>query len=469
MLNKIKRSDNPPHTINALILLGIFGVFLLFSCLTPYIYDDIAGHYRRVPEISFFDVVPGETPEISSFQDILDATIMQFRFWGGRVIATFVTYTVFFWGKAYFNLFNALFAAGVIWMICRHICGREVVRPSLLAWVSALFFLCAPTPGLTFFWASGAITYLWSAFFYLLLLYPFRLFLTDETPELSFKLRHLLLLPLGVIACNANENIAASILLVMGIVMVDSFLRFRKVPLWMCLSAAGAAVGFLLIMTSPGTSNRIAYEGYQGIPVVTNFFRQTAHLFHTIPALFAVILGLLYFRFRKIDMASRRLAIFYLLLILASGYCMIFSPYTPGRAVFGTFIFMLCCAGYLWRKSEFPAECNKLLLVITLVLAVMNAAFALRDIRFTNRIIRERFAVMEKAQRNHESKDWVFRPMCGMSRYNALYKTDLLRDEAAHFLNRYFALKYGQKSILLAPAPAIQGMAERIYPHAEND
>ena len=146
-----KHSSRITPWINGMILLGVFGVFLFFSCLTPYVYDDIAGHFCRISGKSFFDITPGVTPEISNFRDVLSSTRVQFESWGGRVIVTFVTYTIFLWGKMVFNVLNGIFAAGVVWMICRHICGKDPVRPGLLVLIASLLFLCAPAPGLTFF------------------------------------------------------------------------------------------------------------------------------------------------------------------------------------------------------------------------------------------------------------------------------------------------------------------------------
>ena len=87
--------------------------------------------------------------------------------------------------------------------------------------------------------------------------------------------------------------------------------------------------------------------------------------------------------------------------------------------------------------------------------ALMSVAFALRDITFTNRICQQSFAIMGEAQRNHECRDWTFRPVCGISRYNVLYKTDMMREDREHFLNKHYARQYGQKSIKLTPVPAV--------------
>ena len=96
--------------------------------------------------------------------------------------------------------------------------------------------------------------------------------------------------------------------------------------------------------------------------------------------------------------------------------------------------------------------------------AVMTMAFALRDIVFTNRILQGRFSAMQISKQRNEAKKWVFRPLCGMSNYNVLYKTDIMREDPEHFLNQHYARQYEQISTALSPCPAVQGMEQNIFP-----
>ncbi|MCI5779216.1 MAG: DUF6056 family protein [Lentisphaeria bacterium] len=455
-----------PRLTNGVILLLTAGIFVLFSCYTPYVYDDIAGHYRFMDGKSLFDISPETTPRIDSFSDVVGSVRACFRSWSGRVVTAFTTGTVFFLGKVWFNLLNGVMAAGTVWLICRHICGEKPVRPAVLALVSSLFFLCAPSPGLTLFWASGAITYLWTSWFYLLLLLPYRNFLEYGPRGNQYLLSRLYLLPVGFIGCNANENIAVTVPLLLGLVIVFAAVKYRHVPLWMFYGLSGALAGCFVVLTAPGIAGRIAAEGYRGIPILTNILTQSAHLFHTIPGLFGAVLVMMFFTYGKFDRGSRLTVLFYLAAAWVSGYSMILSPYTPGRAVFGSFVFLLCCAGKLYVTWPVSCECRGVILGICAILALTNAAYAFRDVRFTERICQERFAVMEDARRQGIVREWTFRPVCGMSRYNALYKTDILRDDPRHFLNRHYAKQYGQKSVKTTPSPAISGMIQSIFPES---
>ncbi|MBR7120681.1 MAG: hypothetical protein IKC94_00380 [Lentisphaeria bacterium] len=466
MKSSYRKLTGYPHLINGVIFLFTAGVFFVLSYFTPYVYDDIVYHYRYIADRSFFDIRPGETPLIASWADIFASVNSAWFSWGGRAIAMFTIYAVLWGGKMLFNLLNSIMAALVISMICRHICGREPIKPALLLTVAGVFFLCAPSPGLTLFWANGAVIYLWTSLFYLILLYPYRLFMEYGDDRIS-GLRRWYLIPSGIIGCSANENVAVAVIIVIAAVIIYAKLRQNRIPSWMLCGLCGAVIGGAVLLFAPGVSARIAYEGYQGIAFFQNIFTQTAHVFHTVPALFTATVMMLIFGRRRIPASQWPLTVFYLLLISGISGSMIFSPYTPGRALFGAFIFMLCCAGKTFQQLEIREFAQRIVAGITVIMFLTNAAFALRDITFTGTICRNRFAAMQNAQQNQQSTEWIFRPACGLSRYNALYKTDIMREDPNHFLNRHYALKYGQKSVRITPVPAIQGMENRIFPGGE--
>lgn len=452
-----------PYCFNGIILAAAAGIFFLFSWLTPYVYDDIVYHYCYIPGKSFFDISP-DTALVNSFADVWRSVQAFFFSWSGRVVPGLTIYTLFWQGKMLFNLLNGVMAAAVIWCICRHICGKEKVKPLLLLTISALFFLCAPSPGLTLFWANGAVIYMWTALFYLLLLLPYRNFLEYGEPSRGSWYCRLYLLPVGVIGCNANENVAASALLIIVLTMICAVWKHRRIPVWMYYGLAGALIGCGVLFGAPGVYQRVVFEGHQGIPVIANIFTQSAHLFYTIPGLFASVLLLAVFTFSKMSAERRLVTLFYLLLIGAAGYSMIFSPYVPGRAVFGSFVFMLCLLGVIWQPLDIAEQWRCIIAGSCAAAALMSGAFAMRDIAFTGRIHRQRMQAMAAAEKEQVSRDWVFRPVCGMSRYNALYKTDTIREDAGHFLNRHYARKYNQKSVRVTSVPAVQGMVENIFP-----
>lgn len=462
--NIYRKSIIKPEAVNLTIMLATAGIFVLFSYLSPYVYDDIVYHYCYLPGKSFFDIQPEITPEISSINDIFQSVKNVYFSWSGRTVSMFTVYFVFFCGKPLFNLLNGIIAVAVIYMICRHICGRKNIPPTLLLTISALFFLCAPSPGLTLFWANGAIIYLWSALFYLLLLYPYRMYLEYGYEENQSLFRKLYLMPIGIIGCNANENLAVSVIIVITLLIAFAAWKFHKVPIWMFYGLTGAVIGGLFLLLAPGCAGRVMYEGYQKIPVITNIFTQTAHIFHTIPCILATVISALIFYFKKFDSNQRRVICFYLLLILGTAYSMVFSPYTPGRAVFCTFIFILCCVGKILIYSGIKKHVRKIIAIATMCIAVMTAAFALRDVIFTKRILQGRFSAMQISRQKNEAKKWVFRPLCGISNYNVLYKTDIMREDPEHFLNRHYARQYKQISITLSPSPALQGMEQNIFP-----
>lgn len=298
------------HWQNAVILTAVAVIFFLLSSFTPYVYDDIAYHYCYTPGRSFFDINPETDMQISSFADIFLSVKGCFLSWTGRIVPSFVIYTVFWLGKVIFNMVNGIMASAVIYLICRHISGKDRVRPLQLAAISSLFFLCAPAPGLTLFWANGAIIYLWTAFFYLVLLLPYRNFLEYGKAGTNIKWHGIILFPVGIVACNANENVAVSIISVITLTIVFVRVKYRFIPLWMLSGLAGALIGGGLLFAAPGVYQRVVYEGYGDIPVFHNLFIQNAHLFHTIPVILTAALSLLICTFRRMSGSQRYPAFF---------------------------------------------------------------------------------------------------------------------------------------------------------------
>ncbi len=61
-----------------------------------------------------------------------------------------------------------------------------------------------------------------------------------------------------------------------------------------------------------------------------------------------------------------------------------------------------------------------------------------------------------------ENADFVVRAIIGSSRYNPMFKTDLLSTNSDNFVNRYYARILGVKSIRTSPEPSIVGMNDNI-------
>ncbi len=275
--------------------------------------------------------------------------------------------------------------------------------------------------------------------------------------------------PVSIIACNANENVAVTILPLLCLCV-----WFRKrskiaVPLWMWGGIIGTVIGSAVLLGAPGVAERISFESHPPLNIFRNTVTLLAHLLHSISGLFVMTVACNVLAFRFLEKKQKETLCFYWLAAAGSAGAMIFSPYIPGRALFGCFIFLLCIWGKCFHALPYNMVKLKRLFVICITsMAFFEGLYALRDVNFTFKMCEVRMQCMRKAQKQGRSENWEFRPIVGMSPYNALFKTDIFREDPEHFLNRYYSKKYNQKSVKLTAVPAIQGMNNMLFPGEEK-
>lgn len=451
------------------ILLGAAGLFWVLNRQTPYVLDDYYSMYRFTTGKAWMNGSFEDADRIRSVRDAVDSSLTAYHNWGGRLVTGTLVPALLLWEKPVFDVLNALVLAGVLWLLAKHGAGRRKVEPWNLAVIAALFWLAAPAPGLTLFWYSGAVTYLWSALFYLAFLLPYRLELDGEAAPIMRGLLAPLMPILGFLAGCTNENVAPCVVLLAAVALAETARRRRRMPLWGILGLTGGAAGFLTLVLAPGNLNRMQSEGHMGGNLVFKAALQTCYLFQSMPGLLPALAAaaLVAWHFPR-DAGRPRLhegAAFTAGGLLAA-YAMMASPYLPSRAVFGAFILLLAAFSCLLAQTAWQdVFLRRFRIVLAAGLAAMalfSWLFAYRDLSFTMRLHRER---LESARALHAAtgqEDFVFRSVHGITRYNALYKTDILSENPAGFVNRHLARKTGVRSLRVAPESACVGMKETV-------
>ena len=339
----------------AVVFAVIWASFFLIGQRTPLVLDDYYALYRN-PGIPFFELRFEDAQRIESFSDVVVSARNVYRHWTGRFFWTVLAQSLLMADKIWFDCMNACVAVAVVWLLCRHIAGTGVVHVWLLVLVTGLFWLCAPAPGLTFFMVTVATTYLWMSCLLLLFLLPYRQVLDaavcDGVAHRPFL--GLALFLAGGVVCNSSENTGGALLLLVIVMGIARRRQGARVPFWMIAGGVGCAVGLVLLLLAPGTMVRLAIESRTHASVMQGIALVTGHLFHTIPALVSAVGALAYLGARQEPTrrdAETLCAWLYAGAGIAAAYALAFSPYVPARAFFGPFIFLLCSAGILVRRS----------------------------------------------------------------------------------------------------------------------
>lgn len=464
----------------ALTMLIFGGAVYLSCCLSPETLDDYAFKFenRGVP---FFVAAEDSTAEINGvdFSIFASSTKNLYFHWNGRIFYHFAAYWAANVPKNIFNTVNAAVATAVLLLIMKIAAGNRPLTTGFTMSCAALFLLCCPAPGLTLFWLAGATNYLWTAMFYLIFLLPFRMALQSGENKLSAYGGILLAsgaFVSGMIGCNTNENTGGAVILTVLLLSVARWRKFRKIEVWQYSGMIGGLVGYMVLIFSPGQMQRIAVEGREFPAIFKNFILQTAYWFQQMPGLAVLVLlmagVLLRFggknRFRK----SAVLPGIMLIGALASCYAMVFSPYSPGRAMFGAFILLLVAFGMLYFELlELPGGfLRRDELYPSVALALITGGimlYAWRDMVFTANVHQQRkkYAI-QAAERGEE--EITFRSAIGVNRYNVLFKTDVLSPNDGHFVNKYLAKKLKLKKIRTLPSAAVSGMIEDILPDKQQ-
>ncbi len=429
------------------VLFAAGAVFAL-ARYSPLVNDDYFCLYKNTPGTPFFALDFGRAERILTLTDVAESVRNMYFDWSGRIFYLSTVKTFLMFDKIWYDLVNAGFTAAAIVLAVRIAMGRRPAPVWLIAAAAGLFLLCAPAPGQTLVWGSGTVCYLWPACFYLFLLWRYRDILEYGIPGHGGLFACPLLFITGMIAGNANENTAGAVILTAAAMMLMIKKKCGKIPPRLWCGIAGLAAGLALMLSAPGLRCRIAYEHHCFRGFFYGAALQTAYLFSLIPGLFPLNAGLLWILFRRRE-ADLKLPLLFICTGLAACYVMALSPYAPGRAVFGCFILMLPASLMLLERLDAP-DLQKVFAATIFCAGLAAAGLGLRDSVYTFQAHRKRLADCRE--------EAVVAPVIGTSRYNVLYKTDVLRDNSGHFINRHFAAEYGLKSVRTADMPFISGM-----------
>lgn len=232
-----------PLLRTAVVLIGIGGLIVLFTSLTPLAYDDYL-YFLSAPQ----------------WGDILPATYKLYMEWNGRFIATLIAHTLLLVPSGVYCVASAVGFVALLLCLLVNVYGqdwRQRVHPLHVVLAFALMWSSVPGFGAAFFWRIGTAYYLWTSLAVFACFVPFRL-LFSRTDHASLSAgRGILLCLLCFCAGLSIENMGLLPLFFAVAVFIAKARNRTTFSRKYYASAACILVGFLCLILAPGNYVRL--------------------------------------------------------------------------------------------------------------------------------------------------------------------------------------------------------------------
>lgn len=318
-----------------------------------YIYSFMwEGHSMYVP-------LSENARRIDSLSDILASGYSYYMTWGGRVIAQMLAMFFLWIGRPWFNL---AMAAGIILLLfsIQWIAHEGRITFALRPFDILITFLCFWSfninfPG-TIVWIDGACNYFFPLLAVILFLLPYihRYFIEEESGKPGYFIP--LMFILGVLAGDSNENTICWIGL-SGLVYLVYYGKQKKLEFWMVTGMAGLAMGYGLLMLSPGNVIRMKESGetFQFLFLDEDHLRSLGFCF-LVQSFLWMYLWKAYRRrkYLQVKKYGRHicLASWFAVMSILFNLIMLFSPESPFRAAFPSLIFLISAVMLIHRVTQ---------------------------------------------------------------------------------------------------------------------
>ena len=440
-------------TIFVVIAAVCAAFFYAFNLQTALIADDY--NYRFI--------FGAADQRVEHIFDIIESMRAHYHTMNGRLILHSLTQLFLLWGKPVFNVVNTvgyLLFTGLIYWHCK---GTGRHSPALYFGVHLMVWFFIPVYGQTMLWVDGSANYMWGSILRLAALLPLRLHVQAARPAAGSWWWLLLSIPAGVIAGWTNENSGAAFLVIVGLFLLYNRANKGRIPRWAVGMLAGAAVGFAVMSAAPG--NHVRLENNLGVPVtafqrlwngITVCNRKLFYYLLPVFALYAVCLALLHFFGPEGKREKRRrmlLSGIYLIGALAGVYAMLFVPYFPARATFGSVACAIVATGTLYAGIRLDQTAPRVIQTLVFVSCMVGAAVMYGETYLDNaqayRQIQEREAYIEQEKAAGRFDVALRDVRVKKNMYSPYYGLADVEPNPQHWANTSKARYYGLHSITL--------------------
>lgn len=341
---KILTKINENKYLFYLVLFGIFGVMFVLNHYTLYAADDYSYMYSFATQ-----------KKITSVWEIFPSMYAHAQTMNGRLIAHFFVQLFLLLPALIFDIINTIIFIMFVLILYKYLFWNGKINVLALIAIFALVWYFVPAFGQTMFWLDGSCNYLWGCTFSLYYLYPFIKILRNEK-VLESNWKKILFVICGLAMGDYLETASfGTIILAILLLVAYKFVNKKAVPIWWIGSIVTMLVGFLLMMTSPGTmKNKVATSGLRGY--VDNFINAMDMYMECLSILVIVLIVMIVCSIAAGYWKQSLLAIFFLMASLITNFMHTVASYYPPRNMFSSAIFLivgvLILTKDLWDKKE---------------------------------------------------------------------------------------------------------------------
>ncbi len=421
-----------------------FGVYLLNS-LTLYTSDDFIYHffYRG-------DLPPsGDLRLIKSIPDLVDSQINHWQTWNGRFVAHTLVQIFMQFDKSIFNFLNSLAFVGLGLLIAHFsnkITRSSKLNPLILISSYLLLWWTLPEFGKTVLWLSGSANYLWTSIFYLTWFYAILFWRSNFITCLP-------LVILGFLAGATNENSAPAIILSCFLYLIYSLFVNKTINLAKWLSLLSAAVGFYLILKSPGSQARAGENVMDLFDISCNLIEVLRlQRFYFVPIYVAIVAFAISLRHKMRRCSYEEWVCLSLVLFahFVSTYALILSPEIPHRVLFGPSVLLSVVFLSLFTEVLRYAQAQSVLHIIIGVLVsitIYSYGFVVSDNMQSHKEVAYQYRLIKEAKDRGQTRVAVPRLSKPRTLYNAYNGTANLGEGGGDWFNRWMAKYFDMEEI----------------------
>lgn len=236
------------NRISWLMLLALFAYMFMLNYFMPMHRDDFE-----------YSLIWNTDVRIASFADVFESLYRHYMQHGGRMTDYLVNDTLAWWGKQWFNPFNAFLYVYLMILVYWH-AKREITwrfNPYILGMIIVFAWFGLPDWALTTVWMNGSCVYLVSSTLIFSMLLPYHMQLVGREMFKDGYIIALFMLVFGVAAAWTIENTAASMNLLILLACIYAYKK-GKLKKWMVTGFVGSCIGFFMLIAAPGNFVRAA-------------------------------------------------------------------------------------------------------------------------------------------------------------------------------------------------------------------
>lgn len=356
------------------IVIGVF--FYGLNVLYPMYLDD--WFYT-------FNLNGGE--RIDGFVSIFHSQYAHYFEWGGRVVLHSIAQALLWFGKSWADVLNTLAYVALVFAIYFITNKKNKANPVLFVYINVFIWFVLPSLSQNLLWKTGSANYLWGGVILFAFIYNYvSYYITRESKDSVAKSAVLLLF--GILAGWTNENMSVALLFfLIGLILLLKYQK-QRIPAWMLFGLAGAVIGCVLMLLSPGNMVRskndlwVAHQ-LRETDLSFYFYRfvtvtKLAGSYLLYPVVIYVALSALYWWKVKQD-NKKEIFLLSVLFVCTSAVAtavMAGSPMFPERAWFGILILLVTAAMLLYANIDFSGivfrSINYILFAVVLVVYVVS-------------------------------------------------------------------------------------------------